>query len=192
MSIRNIMRTNVATINPGALLSVAAKRMRDHQIGCLAVVEGERLVGMVSDRDIVVRGLSEGMDPNHATVCDVMSAGVASIRAEAAPEEALEIMFRQRIKQLPVLDERGRLVGLVGLEEVQAGFPKCRPQRVTFYKQLAGSSGQVRNVEVGKVYLSPAVHREDSTGIAIARFEHDHGGSAWQHTADTYELDEGV
>lgn len=192
MSIRNIMRTNVVTINPGALLTAAAKRMRDHQIGCLAVVDGNRLIGMVSDRDIVVRGLSEGMDPNHVPVRDVMSAGALSIRLEATTEEALGIMFRHRIKQLPVLDERGRLVGLVGLEEVQAGFPKCRPQRVTFYKRLSGSAGQLRDVEVGKVYLSPAVHPHDSTGVAIERFERDHGGAAWRHSADTFEVEEGA
>lgn len=190
MQVRNVMRRDVVTAGPMVPLVEAARRMRDRDVNSIAVVEAGVLVGMLSDRDIVVRGLSDGMEPNHATVRDVMSSGVLWIHPEASVEEAHRIMHQNRIKQLPVLDTHGRVVGLVGLDDVSDGFPKCRPQRVTFYKRLSGSSGQVRDVEVGKVYLSPAVHREHRAGTAIARFEHDHGGSPWKASADTFHLDE--
>jgi hypothetical protein len=60
---------------------------------------------------------------------------------------------------------------------------------VTFYKRIASSSGQVRNVEVGKVYLSPAISKDDVVPAALARFEHDRGLARWEDAADLYELE---
>lgn len=190
MLVRNVMRRDVVTVGPMVPLVEAARRMRDRDVNCIAVVEAGTIVGMLSDRDIVVRGLSDGMEPNHATVRDVMSSGVLWIHPDASVEEAHRIMYQNRIKQLPVVDQRGRVMGLIGLDEVSESFPKCRPHRAVFYKRLAGSAGQVRDVEVGKVYLSPAVDREQRAGIAIARFERDHGGSSWKASADTFHVDE--
>jgi hypothetical protein len=62
---------------------------------------------------------------------------------------------------------------------------------VTFYKRLATSSGHVRNVEVAKVYLSPATKKDDVVPAAVARFEHDRGPARWKESADLYELEVG-
>jgi CBS-domain-containing membrane protein len=93
-----------------------------------------------------------------------------------------------RIAHLPVVDRRGRLVGLVSLRDLNGRLAKCRPHQVTFYKRLATSSGHVHNVEVGKVYLSPAIEREKAVPAALAKFADDRGLARWEDAADLYEL----
>jgi hypothetical protein len=87
-----------------------------------------------------------------------------------------------------VLDRRERVVGLVSLRDITGQLAKCRPHQVTFYKRVASSCGHVRKVEVGKVYLSPAIKKDDVVAAAIARFEHDRGLPRWADAADLYEL----
>jgi CBS-domain-containing membrane protein len=163
--------------------------MRDHEVGCLPVVEHGRLIGMITDRDIVVRGVAEGLNPHRAIVRDAMSTNAIACSTEATVDQARELMATHLIKHLPVVDRRERVVGLVALHDITRQFARCRPHQVTFYKRIASSSGQVRNVEVGKVYLSPAISKDDVVPAALARFEHDRGLARWEDAADLYELE---
>lgn len=97
-------------------------------------------------------------------------------------------MTAHLVNHLPVLDRRERVVGLISLRDITGQLAKCRPHQVTFYKRLATSSGHVRNVEVAKVYLSPAIKKDDAVPAAVARFEHDRGLARWEEAADLYEL----
>ena len=164
--------------------------MRDQDVGCLPVIEGGRLVGMITDRDIVVRGVAEGLNPHRAMVREAMSARAIACSVEHTVEQARELMTANLIKHLPVLDEGERVVGLVALRDITGQFAKCKPHEVTFYKRLASSSGHVHHVEVGKVYLSPAIKKGDVVPAALAKFEQDRGLARWDQAADGYELKE--
>lgn len=191
MLVTELMIRDVKTIDPNASLTVAAHAMKDHDVGCLPVLEGERLVGMITDRDIIVRALAEGLDPHRTLVREVMSTEAIACSVRHTVEQAREIMAAHLIKHLPVLDERERLVGLVALRDITGQFAKCKPHQVTFYKKVAGSSGQVRDVEVAKVYLSPAIGKEDAIAAALAKFEQDRGLVSWDQAADTYDFEAG-
>jgi CBS domain-containing protein len=186
--VKDVMKREVSVIGADASLATAACMMRDRDVGCLPVVENGRLIGMITDRDIVVRGVAEALNPHRAIVREAMSANGIACSDEHTVEQAREIMAANLIKHLPVLDRRERVAGLVALRDISGQFAKCRPQQVTFYKRIPNSSGHVRDVEVGKVYLSPAIKKDDAVPAALARFEQDRGLARWEDAADLYEL----
>ena len=188
MLVKELMKRVVATIGPDASLAVAACKMRDHDVGCLPVVDGDRLLGIITDRDIVVRGMAEALDPHRAKVREAMSTIAIAGSPDQTVMEAEAMMEVHRIAHLPVVDRRGRLAGLVSLRDLTGRLAKCRPHQVTFYKRLASSSGHVHNVEVGKVYLSPTIEKENAVPAALAKFADDRGLARWEDAADIYEL----
>jgi CBS domain-containing protein len=163
MRVSDLMRRNIATTGPDASLALAARRMRDQNVGCLPVLERERLIGMITHRDLVVRGVAEGLDPYRAIVREVMSTAAVAVFEDETVDAAHELMAAHLIKHLPVLDRRERLVGLLALRDISGTFAKCRPHQVTFYKQLASSSGHFRKVEVARG-LPLACGREGGPG----------------------------
>lgn len=190
MLVKDVMKREVATVGPDASLGSAARAMRDQDVGCLPVLEREQLIGMITDRDIVVRGVAEGLDPHRAMVREAISVNAIACSVEHTVDQARELMAANLIKHLPVLDEGERLVGLVALRDITGQFAKCKPHEMTFYKRLVSSSGHPQNVEVGKVYLSPAIKKDDLVPIAIAKFEQNRGLTRWDQAADGYELKE--
>ena len=110
MLVRDVMRREVAVIGPDASLALAARTMRDQDVGCLPVIENGQLIGMISDRDIVVRGMA-ARDPYRAIVRDVMSAIALACSVEDSVDQASDLMATNLIKHLPVLDRRKRVVG---------------------------------------------------------------------------------
>jgi CBS domain-containing protein len=189
--VKEAMKRKVATVGPDASVSMAVRILRDQDVGCLPVLERELLIGMITDRDIVVRGVAEGLNPHRALVREAMSADAIACSAEHTVDEARALMTANLIKHLPVLDEGERVVGLVALRDITGQFAKCKPQEVTFYKRLANSSGHVRNVEIAKVYLSPAIKKDDVVAAALAKFAQDRRLARWDQAADAYELKEG-
>jgi CBS domain-containing protein len=189
--VKDVMKREVATVGPDASVALAALMMRDQEVGCLPVLERERLIGMITDRDIVVRGVAEGLDPHRAMVREAMSTNAIACSVEHTVEEARALMAANLIKHLPVLNEGGRVVGLVALRDITGQFAKCKAHEVTFYKRLVSSSGHPHNIEVGKVYLSPAIKKDDVVAAALAKFEQDRGLARWDQAADGYELKHG-
>lgn len=82
MLVKDVMKREVATVGPDASVALAARVMRDKNVGCLPVLERERLIGMITDRDIVVRGVAEGLDPHRAIVREAMSANAVACSVE--------------------------------------------------------------------------------------------------------------
>jgi CBS domain-containing protein len=191
MLIRDVMTRTVASVGPDATVALAARIMRDQDVGCLPVVEGKRLIGMITDRDIVVRGVAEGRDDCRTMVHEVMSAAAVAGCENDPVEAARNLMAAHLIKHLPVLDRHGDLVGVVALRDIDGTFAKCKPHQVTFYKRITNSSGHVFNVEVARIYLSPAVEKGVMESTATAMFERDRGLARWDQAADLYELQEG-
>ena len=92
--------------------------MRDGDVGLVPVVDGDRLVGTVTDRDIAIRVVAEERDPNTTTVRETASTDLVTIDPEQDLDEALRLMAQHQVRRLPVVEEDGRLVGIVAQADV--------------------------------------------------------------------------
>lgn len=117
MKVKDIMTDELAVISPDATVIEAAQLMQKHDVGAVPVCEGSNIVGLVTDRDIVVRNIAHGKDPNHTPVRDVMTTEVKSISPETNISQAAGIMATQQIRRLPVIED-DRLVGMVSLGDL--------------------------------------------------------------------------
>jgi CBS domain-containing protein len=117
-TIAEIMSTNVRTIQPQESLRRAAQCMQELDVGALPVCDGERLLGMLTDRDITVRGIADGLNPDQACVSDIMSPEVETCTAEQDADDAKRLMGAKQLRRLPVVDKDRRLVGIVSLGDL--------------------------------------------------------------------------
>ena len=124
--IKDVMSRDVQVISPDAPIAEAAKRMRDGDFGMMPVGENDRLVGAISDRDIVVRGLAEGRD-GQVKVRDVMSDRVRWAYEDETVERAALMMAQYQIRRLPVINHDKRLVGILALADVAVKERKTKP-----------------------------------------------------------------
>src|SRR5687768_5716255 len=121
MRVRELMTDAVKTVTPGAPLQEVARLMRDEDIGSVPVAENDKLVGMVTDRDIVIRGLADSGRLDDKCARDVMSQQVLYCRDDETVEEVLKNMGEQQIRRLPVVDESKRLVGVISIGDLSGG-----------------------------------------------------------------------
>ncbi len=112
------MTAHAQCVAPDNTLGEAAGLMRELDVGALPVCDGDRLAGMVTDRDIVLRGVADGRDANTATVRDVMSPGVIHVFVDQEIEDVVRLMENKQVRRLPVLDRSRRLVGIVSLGDI--------------------------------------------------------------------------
>ena len=118
-SIRELMTTNPKTVEPSANVVDAARIMKQQDVGPVPVVEnGDRLAGIVTDRDIVLRVVAEGGDPQATTVGEIMSRDLATVDPDQPLDEALRLMARHQVRRLPVCEEDGWLVGIVAQADI--------------------------------------------------------------------------
>lgn len=118
MQVREVMTEEVEIIDPNTTIRDVAKRMRADNIGALPVGENDRLIGMVTDRDIVVRAVAENRSAGNTTARDVMSEHVYWCFDDADVEKAAEIMAEHQVRRLPVINHDKRLVGIVSLADL--------------------------------------------------------------------------
>jgi CBS domain-containing protein len=118
MQVQEIMTRNVDLTSPNATVRDVARTMRADNIGALPVGENDRLVGMVTDRDIVVRAVAEERAPGNTIVRDVMSEKVYYCFEDDDVEQAARIMAEHQVRRLPVLNRNKRLVGVVALADL--------------------------------------------------------------------------
>jgi CBS domain-containing protein len=118
MQLREIMTRDVEVVRPDATLFEAAKTMQTHDVGSVPVCDGARLQGMLTDRDIAIRAVAEGRDPFTTLVRDVMTSEVIYGKEKQEVSEAAELMEREQIRRLVVLDDDKNLVGIVSLGDV--------------------------------------------------------------------------
>ena len=112
--IRELMTIRPRTVKAGDSIVEAAKLMKGEDSGIAPIVDGDRLVGVVTDRDIATRVVAEGRDPQETKVEEIASEHVLTIDPQQDFEEALRLMDQHHIRRLPVVEEDGRLVGIVG------------------------------------------------------------------------------
>jgi CBS domain-containing protein len=116
-TVREIMTQDVQAIQPQTDLIAAARMMRDLNVGSLPVVEGDRLLGIITDRDIVIRAIAEGRNPQHEVAHTYATPNPVCVSSSASLKEATDLMSHHQIRRLPVVDE-GRLVGFLALGDV--------------------------------------------------------------------------
>ena len=124
-SVRDAMTEDPRSIGASASVVEAARLMREQHIGSLPVTEDERLVGMITDRDITTRVVAESAVPETTSVGDVYSRDLISVESNKDLEEALRLMARHQVRRLPVV-ESGRLVGMVAQADIALGEPENR------------------------------------------------------------------
>jgi CBS domain-containing protein len=116
--IRELMTESPRTVSSDATVVEAARVMRDDDVGLVPVVDGNRLVGTVTDRDIAIRVVAEEHDPSSTTVREIASTDLVTIDPEQELGEALRLMAQHQVRRLPVVEEDGRLVGIVAQADV--------------------------------------------------------------------------
>jgi CBS domain-containing protein len=118
MKVKDVMHRGVSWVEPTTSVREIARMMRDNDIGSVPVGENDRLVGIVTDRDIICRGIADGADVSVLGARDVMSKPIIYCRADDDLETALRIMEKNRIRRLPVIDKDKRLAGMLALGDI--------------------------------------------------------------------------
>jgi len=118
MKVKDVMHRGVAWVEPQTPIAEIARKMRDEDIGAVPVGENDRLVGMVTDRDIVTRGLAKVRNYMDLVASDVMTKPIVYARADEDVEDALHIMAKNQIRRLPVIDENKRMTGILSLGDI--------------------------------------------------------------------------
>jgi CBS domain-containing protein len=115
--VRDVMTSNPTTCEPTATLVDAAKVMAREDVGPVPIVEGGKLVGLVTDRDIIIRAVAEGRDVTSTTVQDVASKDLVTVTADEHLDRALQLMAQHQVRRIPVVDG-DRVVGIVSQADV--------------------------------------------------------------------------
>jgi len=118
MKIKDAMTRNVAVVHPSTTIEQAADLMKTHDVGLLPVCEGDRLVGMLTDRDITVRAVAVGQSPATTLVSDAMTPEVYFVFDDQDVEDAARVMKQQQVRRVVVLDGEKRLVGIASLGDL--------------------------------------------------------------------------
>ena len=127
-TIRDAMTSNPRTIDPSTPIQEAARYMRDENVGSLPVLEDGKLIGILTDRDIAIRAIAEGRDGS-ATAGEIASTDLVTVDPQQGLDEAIRLMAKHQVRRLPVVEEDGKLVGIIaqadialdGGEEAQTG-----------------------------------------------------------------------
>jgi CBS domain-containing protein len=120
MQVKEIMTRDFERINSTASLIEVAKMMKSFNIGILPVKEGNKIIGILTDRDLVIRALAEDKDAGSITVKEVMSSEIARCSSEDSIEEVTNIMKEEKVRRLIVLDSDNTPVGIVSLGDIAA------------------------------------------------------------------------
>lgn len=115
--VRDIMTSELVTVEPQASVASVARLMRDEDVGTVLVTEDGQLRCLVSDRDLVVRAFAEGVDPDHTTVIEAASEDLVTIGPDESVDHAVELMREHAVRRLPVV-EGDEAVGIIALGDL--------------------------------------------------------------------------
>jgi CBS domain-containing protein len=118
MKVKQAMHKGVQWVGPDTSVARLAELMREHDIGAIPIGENDRLIGMVTDRDIVCRCLATGLDPETAIARDVMTEGIVFCRDKQELDDAARVMETKKVRRLPVINGKKRMVGMLSLGDV--------------------------------------------------------------------------
>lgn len=141
MKVSEVMSTDVQICAPDDTIQQAARTMRDIDAGAIPVGENDRLVGMVTDRDIVIRAIADGRGPD-TTVRDVMSKEIRFCFDDEDTEEVAEHMADLKIRRLPVLNREKRLIGIVSLGDLALSDGEASGEALSEISEPGGMHSQ--------------------------------------------------
>lgn len=121
MKVQDIMSRNPTCVTPETPLAEAARLMKQEDVGVVPVVESEnskRLVGLITDRDIAIRAVAEGRDGKTTSVGHIMTSEVRSASPDDSVDDIMTLMGREQVRRVPIIDERGSLVGIVAQADI--------------------------------------------------------------------------
>ncbi len=116
--IRDVMTPNPECVSEKDSIRDVARIMKNQDTGVVPVVDGKKIIGLITDRDIVVRGLAEGKNLENVRVNELMTKSIRSVREDASVDEALELMGNAEIRRVPVVNHNDELVGIVSLGDI--------------------------------------------------------------------------
>ena len=116
--VRDVMTPNPQTVTQKDSIADVARIMKDQDTGIVPVVDGRKIIGMITDRDIVVRGIAEGKDIANASVSDVMTRQVRSVQEDTPINDVLQMMSSSEIRRVPVVNRNDEIVGIVSIGDI--------------------------------------------------------------------------
>lgn len=162
--VRDIMTDNPEAVTPSTTLGEVARRMAELDVGILPVVddtEVRRLRGVVTDRDLVVRGMARGVGDS-ATVAECMTPNVATVNRNASVRQVMDVMRREQVRRVPVTDGEGRLVGIIAQADLAVHYAGLDPEREVEVEEVLE-----RISEPGRPRFRPGRYdQEHGAGIA--------------------------
>ena len=162
-TVADVMTRGVRSMSPSDTVAQAAQAMDELNVGVIPVCDGDKLVGMVTDRDIVVRGVAQECDIKTTKLADVMSTNVRCATEDQDVDEILGEMADSQIRRLPVVDNRQRLVGIVTLGDIADKDPDDQDEVAT---SLADISSPARPDRSGQSQASGAAGGGSASGKA--------------------------
>src|SRR5256884_1406054 len=126
-SVQELMTSNPCSIDSDKSVAYAAKMMRDENVGLAPIVEGDRLVGTVTDRDVTIRVVAEGKDPESTKVKEIASTDLVTVDPQQDLDEALRLMAQHQVRRLPVVENEGRVVGVLAQADIAE---EAKPKKV--------------------------------------------------------------
>lgn len=146
MDVKSVMTPDPACCTPQTKLADVAKMMLDNDCGEIPVVENRdarKPVGVITDRDIVIRTLARGADPTQKTAGDCMTSPAVTVTPEMSLVECCDVMEREQIRRVPVVDDNGRLCGIVALADVAMHAGRRTTAEVV--KEVSEPNGDARS-----------------------------------------------
>ena len=146
LSVQDVMVREVLTIDADQNAKNAARLMSKFSVSSLIVSSDDDLVGIVTERDIIVRVVSSGQDPEKVTIREIMSEPIIIVKPETPLDEAIKIMFREKIKKLPVMckeEERMKLVGIISITDVARIHPTLIEEMKTLISQAGMDPAEI-------------------------------------------------
>jgi CBS domain-containing protein len=187
MLVREMMKGPVR-VQAEETLDAAARKLKNDNIGALPVCQDTRVIGMLTDRDITMRGVASDRDVSRMTAREAMSAEVLFCFEDDQVEEAAVIMRENHVHRLAVLDRGDRhLVGVISLSDMGGSASQRRPYEVIFHKIFTDYRGNPHRSELMRVSVAQGTKAE-AIATAIGHFEEMNGVKAWHQLADGYDV----
>lgn len=155
---RDVMTSNPCTIDAERSVAYAAKMMREEDVGLAPIVEGDMLIGMLTDRDIATRVAAQGRNPDQVKVREVASTQLVTVGPQQDLDEVLRKMARHKVRRLPVVDEHGKLIGVVAQADIAREGD--RPMTGQLVEEISESGGQMSSFEERQYPTPPLVESQ--------------------------------
>ncbi|KAA0997562.1 CBS domain-containing protein [Paraburkholderia panacisoli] len=169
-------------------LDAAARRLKKENIGALPVCQHDRVIGMITDRDITMRGVADGRNVGEMTVREAMSAEILFCFDDDTTEEAARIMRDSHVQRLAVLDRVDKhLTGIVSMTRLNGGASERRPYEIIFHKTFFDHQGHPHHSELMRIAVAQGT-KEQAIATATRQFEEMKEVKSWQQLANGYDV----